>query len=126
MSTQTLGIHLVSGAHDRAHAAFSLAVAAGALGREVTVFATAGGCRALLDDWSGLRDVGRDAVIRRRGVSGFGTLRDAARELGVRFLVCDAGLKGEALEAAALMQGAEVAGLATFLEAVGEGQLVAF
>lgn len=126
MSTQTLGIILLSGTHDRAHAALSLAVAAGAIGRHVTLFATGGGCRALLDDWSGLRDVGRDAVIRRRGVSGFGTLRDAGRELGIRFLVCDAGLKGEALEGEPLMQGAEVAGLATFLESVGAGQLVSF
>jgi len=126
MAAEPIGIILLSGAHDRAHAAFTMAAAAGALGRPVILFATSGGCRALLADWSGLRDVGRDAVIRRRGVAGFGELREAARELGARMLMCEAGLKAEALDGQALAPGVEVSGMATLLEAVGGGQLVSF
>ena len=126
MAAEAIGIILISGTHDRAHAAFSLATAAAALGRHVTLFGTGSGCRALLADWSGLRDVGRDAVIRRRGVAGFGELREAAHQLGVRLLVCDSGLKAEALDGEKLAAVVEIAGMATLLEAVGAGQLVAF
>jgi peroxiredoxin family protein len=126
MQAEPIGIILLSGAHDRAHAAFSMAAAAGALGRSVVMFATGGGCRAMLADWSGLRDVGRDAVIRRRGIAGFGELREAARELGTRLIVCESGLKAEALDGLPLAAGVEVAGMATFLEAVGQGQFVSF
>jgi predicted peroxiredoxin len=51
-------------------------------------------------------------------------MREAARETGVRLLVCETGLKAEALEQAVLLDGVTVAGIATFLEAVGAGQIV--
>jgi predicted peroxiredoxin len=79
----------------------------------------------MMADWSGLEDVGRDAVVRGRGVTGFGDMREAARDVGVRLLVCESGLKAEALDGAALMEGVSVAGIATFLEAVGAGQFIA-
>ncbi len=124
-SPQTpLGILLVSSAHDRALYAFSMAAGGAALGRSVVLFASGHGCRAMLEDWSGLEDVGRDAVIRSRGVSGFGDMREAARETGVRLLVCETGLKAEALDHTPLLEGVTVAGIATFLEAVGAGQIV--
>ena len=126
MAGEMVGVLLVSAAHDRAHAAMALAAGAAALGRRVVVFGTGAGCRALLEDWSGLDDVGRDAMLRARGVAGFGTLREAALELGVRLIACDSGLKGERLAPAALAGGVEVAGMATFLEAVGPGQLATF
>lgn len=124
MATSPFGILLLSGAHDRAWYAFAMAAGAAALGREVVLFASNAGCRAVVDDWSALDDVGRDAVIRGRGVHGFGDMREAARDTGVRLLVCETGLKAEALEHAALMPGVTVAGIATFLEAVGGGQIV--
>ncbi len=120
----TLGILLIAGTHDRAHYAFMLATAASALGRTVVLFATNQGCRALATDWSGLDEVGRDAVIRRRGLAGLGELRELANELGVRLIACEAGLKAEALDNAPLLGGVEVGGIATFLEAVGEGQMI--
>jgi peroxiredoxin family protein len=126
MAGETLGILLVSGAHDRAHAAVSLASAAVALGRAVVVFGTGRGCRALLEDWSALDDSGHDAVLRGRGLAGFGVLRESAQELGARLIACETALKGEALQQAALAPGVQVAGLATFLEAVGAGQIVSF
>jgi peroxiredoxin family protein len=119
-----LGVLLLSGAHDRAHYAFVIATAAAALGRTVTVFASNGGCRALLTDWRGLDDAARDAAIQSRGVAGLDALRDAAAELAVRLIACDAGLHAEAIDPAGLLPGVEVAGVATFLDAVGGGQIV--
>ncbi len=124
MASEKLGVLLLSGTHDRAHYAFVLAAGAAALGRSVIVFASNGGCRALLADWSQLQDAGRDAVIRARGVAGLGELRAAAAELGVRLLVCEAGLRGEALADATLAEGVEVAGVATFLSEIGGGQVL--
>jgi len=119
-----LGVLLLSGAHDRAHYAFVLASGAAAVGRTVTMFATNAGCHALLRDWSGLRDAGRDAVIESRGVAGLETLRDACIEMGVRLIACEAGLRSEAIDPAGLLPEVEVAGIATFLEDVGVGQIV--
>jgi peroxiredoxin family protein len=116
---------LLSGAHDRAHYAFVLASGAAALGRSVVVFATNAGCHALFVDWSGLQDAARDAAVRAAGVAGLEELRDATRELGARLIACEAGLRAERLDAAGLMPGVEVAGVATFLSAVGAGQIVA-
>ena len=119
-----LGVLLLSGTHERAHYAFVLATGAAALGRPVVVFATNAGCHALLADWSGLADQGRDERVSAAGVAGLDTLREAADELGVRLIACEAGLRAEGLEAAALRPGVQVAGVATFLEAVGAGQIV--
>ncbi|MFL5255228.1 MAG: DsrE/DsrF/DrsH-like family protein [Rhodopila sp.] len=119
-----LGVLLLSGAHDRAHYAFVVAAGAAALGRSVVLFATNAGCHALCRDWSALSDAGRDAVIQGRGVAGLDTLRDACVEMEVRMIACDAGLRAEAVDPAALLPGVEVAGIATFLTAIGSGQLV--
>lgn len=118
-----LGILLLSGSHDRAHYAFVLAAGAAALGRQVVVFATNAGCRALLADWSGLGDAARDERVRRAGVAGLAELREACVEMGVRLIVCEAGLRTEAIEAARLLPGVEIAGVATFLSTVGAGQI---
>ena len=125
MTTEpNLAILLLSGSHDRAHYAFLLASGAASLGRKVVIFASNHGARAMLDDWSSLDEVGRDAAIRRRGVAGLGELREAAREMGVRMIACEAGLKAEAIEVDGLWQGVEIAGIATFLEAAGSGQMI--
>jgi peroxiredoxin family protein len=122
--SDSLGILLISGSHDRAHYAFVLASGAAAVGRKVVLFATNEGCRALLDDWSKLEDAGHDAAVRLRGVAGFGELRDSARDLGVRMIACEAGLHAMGLEGAPLAKGAEVAGVSTFLDATKGGQLI--
>lgn len=120
----TLGILLLSGAHDRAHYAFVLASGAAAIGRGVVLFATNEGCHALAADWSGLADAGRDAIARDRGVAGLAELRAAAADLGVRMIACEAGLRMAAVDPAALLGGVEVAGVVTFLSAVGSGQII--
>jgi len=119
-----LGVLLLSGAHDRAHYAFVVASGAAALGRPVVLFATNAGCHALCRDWSALSDAGRDAVIQDRGVAGLETLRDACVEMDVRMIACDAGLRAEAIDPAALLPKVELAGIATFLAAVGTGQVI--
>jgi uncharacterized protein len=133
-SDPALGVLLISGSHDRAHYAFVVASGAAALGRAVTVFATNRGCLALCRDWSGLSDAGlsdaglsdagRDARIQGRGVAGLDTLREACADLSVRMIACEAGLRAEAIEASKLLPGVEVAGIATFLSAVGAGQII--
>jgi peroxiredoxin family protein len=123
--SEPLGILLLSGAHDRAHYAFVLASGAAALGRQVVLFATNVGCHALFSDWSGLTDAARDDRVRAAGVAGLAELRDASREMGVRFIACEAGLRAEGFDPARLMTGVEVAGVATFLSAIGTGQIVA-
>lgn len=122
--SERLGILLLSGTHDRAHYAYVLAAGAASIGRKVTLFATNNGCRALLEDWSQLDAVGRDAAVRVRGIAGLGELRETALSLGVRMIACESGLRAEALDGAPLLAGVEVAGVVTFLEAVGGGQIV--
>lgn len=124
MASEPLGILLLSGAHDRAHYAFVVASGAAALGRDVVLFATNAGNHALLADWSGLADADRDTRVRGAGVAGLDELREASREMGVRMIACEAGLRVEGLDAAFLWPGVEVAGIATFLSAVGAGQIV--
>jgi peroxiredoxin family protein len=123
-SDRRLGILLLSGSHERAHYAFVLASGAAALGRQVVLFATNHGCHALLADWSGLEDAARDARVRAAGVAGLAALREATIELGARLIACEAGLRMAALDRALLLPAVEVAGVATFLEAVGDGQMM--
>lgn len=125
MPSEPLGVLLLSGAHDRAHYAFVLAAGAAALGRPVVLFATNAGCHALFTDWSGLADAARDARVRAARVAGLDELREACRDMGVRMIACEAGLRAEGLDASALMAGVEVAGVATLLGAVGGGQIIA-
>jgi len=123
-SEAALGVLLLSGSHDRAHYAFVVASGAAALGRTVVLFATNRGCIALCRDWSGLSDADRDARIQANGVAGLDTLRDASVEMEVRMIACEAGLRAESLDASLLLPQVEVAGIATFLAAVGTGQIV--
>ncbi len=124
MPTEPFGVLLLSGAHDRAHYAFVLATAAAAIGRDVTLFATNAGCRALLADWRGLDGSARDAIIVGRGVAGLDTLLEAADEMGIALIACEAGLRAEAIDPAQLRPGVRVAGVVTFLEAVRGGPVV--
>ena len=123
-SDSTLGVMLLSGVHDRAHYAFVVASGAAALGRPVVMFATNLGCLALCRDWSGLVDANRDARIQAAGVAGLDTLRDACLDMDVRMIACEAGLRAEALDAGLLLPLVEVAGIVTFLSAVGTGQII--
>jgi peroxiredoxin family protein len=121
--TQPLGILLRHGDHEAAHYALVLATGAAAVGREVTLFATNGGCRLFLAT-APLVEEAREALLASRGVAGIAPLMEAARDLGIRLIACEAGLKAEGLAAASLAPGVEVAGVVTFLAAVGPGQVI--
>ena len=124
MPSDPLGLLLLSGSHDRAHYAFVLASGAAALGRSVVIFATNRGCLGLSTDWSGLEDSSRDVRIQAAGVAGLDELREATIELGVRLIACEAGLRAEGIDPASLLPQVTVAGVVTFLEAVGGGQVI--
>jgi len=129
---ERLGILLISGGHERAHYAFVLAAGAAAVGREVCVFATNAGCLALLQDWSAIDGAARDSAVRAAGVAGLDELREAAAELGVRLMACDAGLRMAGLDggpksgpkSGPLWRGVEVAGVPSFLSAIAGGQII--
>ena len=123
MSGLPLGILLRSGGPEAAPAALRLATGAAAIGREVVLFATGPGCHLLRHPAPPAADA-RDAVLRARGVAGVAVLLEAAAELGIRRIACDAGLRGELIDPATLAPGVEVAGVVTFLSAVGDGQLL--
>ena len=116
-----LGILLISPGHERAHYAFLLAAAAAAIGRDVTVFATNGGCHALTP---ALSHQPEEAAVQATGVAGLEELREAAMALGARLMACDAGLRMAGLEPAALIPGVEVSGATAFLSATAGGQLL--
>ncbi len=118
-----LGILLISAGHERAHYALVMATGAAALGREVTLFATNAGCRLFLADAPLVRDA-REAALAARGVAGIATLMEAATDLGLQLIACEAGLRAEDLTTAPLVAGVTVAGVASFLAAVGDGQIV--
>jgi peroxiredoxin family protein len=122
--SEPLGLLLLSGSHDRAHYAFVLAAGAAALGRTVVLFASNRGCLALARDWSDLDEAARDLRVQAAGVAGLDELREASIELGVRLIACEAGLKAEAIDPASLLPQVEIAGVATFLAAVGSGQFI--
>jgi uncharacterized protein len=136
--TTPLGIILHSGEFSRAHYALMLASSAAAIGRPVVLFATNGGIRALLrpapdgtPGWAALDGAAHDATLQGRFVPGFATLLAAVVDLGARLMVCETGLKAEALAPDALAPdaldpalGAEVTGLVAFQEAVGAGAIV--
>jgi predicted peroxiredoxin len=118
----SLGILLISGGHERAQYALMMAAGAAALGRDVVLFATNEGCRTLMPG-AFARDA-REAEAVAKGVAGVGELAEVLAELGVRRIACEAGLRMIGAEGLALAEGVEVAGIATFLEAVGTGQIV--
>ncbi len=124
MPDKALGILLISAGHERAHYAFILAAGAAAVGRTVTLFATNEGCRALAADTSTVAGTERDGLVQAAGVAGMEELRSAAADLGVRLMACNAGLRMIGLEPSALLPAVEVAGVPSFLAAVGDGQIV--
>ncbi|APT57838.1 MAG: hypothetical protein DI601_08375 [Azospirillum brasilense] len=125
MGGAPLGVLLASGGHEKGHYALVAATGAAALGRRVTLFVTNGGCRLLLRE-SPLMTDPREALLAERGVATAAELLEAALELPVHLLACEAGLRAEDLPASALHPQVEVAGFATFLESVGAGQILTF
>jgi peroxiredoxin family protein len=133
---ERLSLIVYSGTFERVHYALVLASAAAAVGIPATLFFTMEACRALVepgDDgtpaWrrlpagegeDGERGHTAGAVDDRytaHGVAGFDELLVACAELGVRFMVCEMGLRAKGLSRAALRDDLpiEEGGVVTFL-----------
>ena len=118
-----LSIIVRSDKYEDAHYALAMASAAVAVNKPAVLFFTMGGLRALTGPPPELEDWARDALNRERGVGDFETLLQACIELGVRFIVCEMGLRSLAIDRAALRKDVPftVAGIVTLLEETKTG-----
>jgi peroxiredoxin family protein len=136
-----LSIIVFSGDVERVHYALALASAAAATNTKATLFFTMGGLKALLKDgpdgapgWhalrpgeSGLAPALRDAELARRSAATFAELMAACRELDVKFMVCEMGLRAMGIEVSDLRPDIAYAagGIVTLLaEAEARGQIL--
>lgn len=125
-----LSIIVYSGEFDKVHYALALASSAVATNQAATLFFTMGACRALVragadgtPGWHGLgagpgraaAEIDRDYA--RLGVATFDELFSACVELGVRFIVCEMGLRAAGIEPEDLRDDLTIdtAGIVTFL-----------
>ncbi len=121
---ETLSIVVFDGAFERVHYAFVLASGAAATNRAVTLFFSGRALHALrpqgwtrLDGGDAGHPAAHEAELSARGLATFQALREACRELGVRFMACELGLKSQDLGPQDLDPAlkVEIAGVATFL-----------
>ncbi len=126
-----LSVIVFSGTFEKVHYALVLAASAAAIGRPATLFFTMEGCRALLEAgpdgmpaWRHLpRDTGAgeggdvDDGYAAAGVATFEELLMACVEMGVRFMVCEMGMRALGLDRAALRDDVPMqdGGVVTFL-----------
>lgn len=126
-----LSIVVFSGEFERIHYAFAMASAAAAMNTPVTLFFTMEGIRALgkpaadgTPGWHALptraaaRDAkALDAEFAASGVATFEEMHDACVSFGVKFMVCEMGLRAQALDIADLRDDVAYAegGIVTFL-----------
>ena len=115
-----LSIIVFDGRFDRVHYALVLASAAAATNRAATLFFTGQALPALTPGgWMRLQGEpeASDAGFKEKGVADFQSLIDACRDLGVRFIACEMGLRAAGISEAELDAGlsVEVAGVVTFL-----------
>jgi peroxiredoxin family protein len=134
-----LSIVVFSGDFDKIHYALVMASAAAAIEIPATLFFTMAASRALLaaPSWRTLPagEIGRpgqsagdiDDGFKQRTVADFEDLLQACISLGVKFMVCDMGLRAMDLEDATLRDDVpfETGGMVTFLaDARASGQMV--
>jgi len=123
MSDGGVSIIVRSARYEDVHYALAMASAAVAVNKPAVLFFTMGGLRALTGPPPALEDWARDALNRERGVGDFETLLQACIELGVRFIVCEMGLRSLAIDRSALRSDVPfiVAGIVTLLEETKPG-----
>ncbi len=123
MSEGGLSIIVRSGKYEDAHYALAMASAAVAVNKPAVLFFTMAGIRALMGPPPPLDDWERDAINRQRGIGDFETLLQACVELGVRFIVCEMGLRSLAIDRTKLRADVPftVAGIVTLLEETKTG-----
>lgn len=141
-SPDKLSIVVFSGDLDKVHYALVMASGAAAIGKAVTLFFTMEACRALAgpaadgtaawrslpvsaDRWA--NGGAMDDDFAARGVATFEELLAACPELGVRFMVCEMGLKAVGLERQDLREDipVEEGGVVTFVtDASADGTML--
>jgi peroxiredoxin family protein len=123
MSERGLSIIVRSDKYEDVHYGLAMASAAVAVNQRAVLFFTMGGLRALTGLPPALEDWGRDALNRERGVGDFETLLQACVELGVRFIVCEMGLRSLAIDRNSLRSDVPftIAGIVTLLEETRPG-----
>jgi len=127
-----LSLVVYAGHFDKVHYALVMASAAAAIGRPVTLFFTMGACEALrrpgedgvwpwtrmpLSEGDGIGG-DRDRAYAEKGVATFDELWEACVQLGVRFMVCEMGLRARGMEDEPLRDDAEIerSGVVTFID----------
>jgi len=139
---QKLSIVGCSGKFDRVHYALVMASAAAAIDTPVTLFFTMEAVRNILKpDADGTQSwatqtttmcletgADMDAGFQERGVADFETLLTACRDLGVRFMVCEMGLKALDLKREDIREdlNIELGGVVTFLNDANKDGSVIF
>ena len=123
MSEGGLSIIVRSGKYEDVHYALAMAAAAIAVNKPAVLFFTMSGIHALMGPPPPLEGWERDAVNKQRGVGDFETLLQACVELGVRFIVCEMGLRSLAIDRTSLRTDVPftVAGIVTLLEETKPG-----
>jgi len=131
-----------SGSFEKVHYALASAAAAAAIDMPATLFFTMEASHALMagpdaetPGWHALAvdraghsaAASLDAEQRARGIAGFEELLESCAALGVRFILCEMGLRALGLERAALRPdlAVETGGLVTFLtDASADGAML--
>lgn len=123
MSEGGVSVIVRSGKYEDAHFALAVAAAAAAVNKPAVLFFTMAGIRALTGPPPALDDWARDAINKQRGVGDFETLLQACVELGVRFIVCEMGLRSLSLDRTSLRADVPftIAGIVTLLEETKPG-----
>lgn len=131
-----LSLVVASGTYEKVHYAFVMASGAAAVGIPVTMFFTMGACRAVLggtgwheleSEVHGMSARHRDEDFAEKGVASLDELIESCAELGVKFLVCEMGLRAESLELEPMRDRLDVTrtGVVTFLiDAEPSGSIV--
>ena len=138
--TKTLSIIAFSSDFGKIHYALSTAAAASATNMSVTIMFTMGAIRAVATDssgvpgWRTLTDgntktdgLVQDKINQSKGIAGFEELFAACSSMGVKFLVCEMGLKAGDIQTEELREDMrfEPGGLVTFLNsAETEGNII--
>ncbi len=136
-----LSVVVYAGEFDKVHYALVMASAAAAVGRPVTLFFTMDACLALerpaadgTPAWTAM-PLGQgegdaaalDASYAERGIATFEELMEACVALGVKFMVCEMGLRARGLENMPLRDDLpiEAGGVVTFLnDASKDGAMI--
>lgn len=120
MNRRPLAIIVGSAAHDRLHAALSLAAASAALGREISVYLHAEAVR--IADPAAVWD--EDTRFAAAGAPTLRELIDSAVELGVAITACQTGLALAGLSAESLKPGITAGGLIDYLSRAGGAEIM--